>query len=158
MPRIAPSLIIALAIAASGCDPRQELGLTHIPPVLTADLDLDLAQPQLREFEFDSSGNYELRYHLRLRHGPGSSPGRHELAGTVAITDSAHHPRFEESFREEIGPNQVGGTLLSFHSNRVAGSDPHTLAITLEPSPGLVGYYTDLHILLERQPAFALLH
>jgi hypothetical protein len=157
MPKIVRAIIVAAAIAPSACNPNQELGLTHIPPVLSADLDLESTEPQVRTFEFDTSGNYELRYTLRLRRGPGSSPGSHELAGLVRIYDADSHPRLEQSFREHIGPNQVGGTILSFDSGPVVGSNPHTLSLQLEPSPGLVEHYTDLHVLLKRQPTFPLL-
>jgi hypothetical protein len=150
-------LVIAIAVVLSGCSPRQELGLTHIPPVLSSGLNLESIEPQRRDFTFDASGSYELRYILSLRNGPGSSPDSHELSGIVAIYDSDRQLRFEESFREHLGPNQVGGTLLTFHSGSVAGPNPHALSITLQPSPGLVEHYTDLRVMLKRQPAFPVL-
>ena len=152
------NLIVALAIALPGCNPSQELGLSHIPPVLRSDLNLESTDAQAHEFEFRSSGRYELRYVLKLRHGPGSSPDPYELAGLITIHDADRRLRLEEPFREELGPNQVGGVLLSFDSDAVAGHDPHTLSVQLEaPPPGLIDHYMGLLVFLKRQPAFPLL-
>ena len=120
-------LVIALVgLAVTACHPSQELALSHIPPVLTADFVLDSADPQLREFSFDASGQYELKYRTDLRHGPGSSPDSHVLSGTILIKDASGDVRLREDFDEKLGPNQIGGTLLSFHSRAVAGENPHT--------------------------------
>jgi len=150
------SLVLA-TLALAACHPSQELALSQIPPVLTADFSLDSAEPQSREFSFDSSGQYDLRYRTELKHGPGSSPDSHTLSGTILIKDATGNARLQENFEETLGPNQVGGTLLSFNSRLIAGENPHTLILTLVPTAALLDRYEGLHTFLKRQPAFPLL-
>ena len=157
MKRVGQSFAAAFAVAVFGCNASQELGLSYIPPVLSSDFDLESTRPQVREFEFGASGHYALEYRLALRHGPGSSPAPHELAGLVAIYDANRSRRLETSFRAHLESNEVGGTLLTFDSDSVIGTNPHTLAIQLELSPALIEHYMDLHIFLKRQPAFPVL-
>ena len=148
--------LVVLAIAA--CNPSQELALSHIPPVLIADFSLDSAEPQSREFSFDASGKYDLRYHTDLRHGAGSSFNTLTFAGTIVILDATGSVRLEENFEETLRPNQVGGTLLTFNSRAVAGENPHTLILTLAPSTAVLDRYEGLHAFLKRQPAFPILY
>ena len=108
-------VLVALAVAA--CNPSQELALSHIPPVLIADFSLESAESQSREFSFDSSGRYDLRYSTELRHGPGSSPDSHTLSGTVLIKDATGSARLQEEFEASVDtPNAaIRGRLKSGH-------------------------------------------
>jgi hypothetical protein len=143
-----------LAFVLSGCNLKQELGLSYIPPVLSEPLNLASTEAQSHQFDFGRSGVYVLHYRMELRHGAGSSPHSYKMAGILSIRDAAGAVKLRESFEADIGPNVVGGELIRFKSKNVAGSNPHTLSIVLAPAmPGFLESYTSLRIWLQREPA-----
>lgn len=149
--------VVVLAFTLSGCNPKQELGLSYIPPVLSEPLNLASTEAQSHQVDFGRSGVYVLHYRMDLRHGPGSSPHAYKLAGTLSIRDATGAVKLRESFEERIGPNEVGGELTRFQSKSVAGRNPHTLSIELAPAtPAFLESYTNLRIRLQREPAHSI--
>jgi hypothetical protein len=51
------------------------------------------------------------------------------LRGELAIRDASGKVRLSKSIVEKIGPNQVGGVLVTFQAWRVAGREPHRVSI-----------------------------
>jgi hypothetical protein len=150
--------IVVMSLAT--CGMIWQLALFDTYAVLRARLDISSGEVQVHQFGFRDWGWYYVDYEISLRHGSGSSPGSHDLAGVISIYDADNVLRLDRAFAAIVGPSQVGGSLIGFKKSSVAGREPHTISLTLEPpSAEFLDRYTDFNLVLRREyPMFPLFY
>jgi len=121
-------------------------------PALVMSVPLSSRDSQTGSFLVDG-GRYKVEFRLDLKHGPrGYQTEHYDLKGLLQIEDQFRIVRLSRSIDKVLLGHEIGGELFEFDAREVGGEGPKALSLRLSLEPKFLEHYSNMTLLIRRQP------